>query len=159
MCDDLLGLLLPHLDGPIIEEAAEVGDWLRIDARPAAGSACCQGCGTESRRVHGRYRRRLADLAVGGRAVTVMLVVCRFRCESSGCSRRTFAEQVDGLTYRYGRRAFLQREALEAIGLSLAGKASARLAVRLGLTAAANTLLRLADALPPGLPKGQLARC
>ncbi|MGN9791127.1 transposase family protein [Streptomyces sp. OZ13] len=31
--------------------------------------AVCPGCGTASSRVHGRYRRRPADLAVPGREV------------------------------------------------------------------------------------------
>jgi hypothetical protein len=148
---DLLGLLLPHLTGLIIDDVTEVGDLLRIDACSAADDASCPDCATESERVHDRYRRRLADLAVGGRRAIVMLVVRRFRCESASCPRWTFAEQIDGLTYRHGRRSVLQRRALEAIGLSLASKAGARLASRLGLTAAANTLLRLVDALPePG---------
>ncbi len=149
-----MGLLLPHLDGLVVDGVVEVGERLRIEARTVTAGAPCPGCAIVSGRVHDRYRRRLADLAVGGRGVTVMLVVRRFRCENPACRRWTFVEQVEGLTYRHGRRSLLQRSALEAIGLSLAGKAGARLAARLGLTAAANTLLRLVDALPdPGLER------
>ncbi|MFD5438399.1 ISL3 family transposase [Kitasatospora sp. NPDC127067] len=101
--------------------------------------------------MHDRYRRRLADTAAGGRPVAIWLLVRRFRCLVSACPRRTFAEQIKGLTYRYGRRSVLQRSVLEAVSLALAGRAGARLAKTLGATVNGNTLLRLLRALPaPG---------
>jgi hypothetical protein len=57
-----------------------------------------------SGRVHSRYARRLADVAIGGRRVMIRLSVRRFLCASLGCARTTFAEQVDGPTSWYARR-------------------------------------------------------
>ncbi|WP_239311022.1 hypothetical protein [Frankia sp. Cj3] len=34
--------------------------------------------------MHGRYRRRLVDVALGGAGVVVELVVRRFRCSTPG---------------------------------------------------------------------------
>ncbi|MGW3826387.1 hypothetical protein ACWEAF_29825 [Streptomyces sp. NPDC005071] len=48
--------------------------------------------------MHSRYTRTLAGLAVGGRPVSIGLSVRRLFCDSPHCGRRTFAEQVDGLT-------------------------------------------------------------
>jgi transposase len=39
-----------------------------------------------SGRVHSRYSRRLADAAIGGRQVEILLAVRRFFCPASGCS-------------------------------------------------------------------------
>nr|WP_306948813.1 transposase family protein [Streptomyces sp. B4I13] len=64
--------------------------------------AACPACGTLSARVHSRYVRRLADGAVGGRPVLIALQVRRFRCGERACEQATFAEQVDGLTFRHG---------------------------------------------------------
>ncbi|MFG2142595.1 transposase family protein [Streptomyces sp. NPDC048696] len=47
--------------------------------------------GTDSRRVHSRYQRRLADATVGGRPVVVELSVRRLFCDAAHCPRRTFA--------------------------------------------------------------------
>ncbi|MDT3397674.1 transposase family protein [Streptomyces sp. B1866] len=44
-------------------------DAVAVAARAAGREAVCPCCGTASGRVHGRYRRRLADLAVAGRKV------------------------------------------------------------------------------------------
>jgi transposase len=82
LCDQTLKLLLPQLSGLVVEEvrAAETG--LRITARTASEQACCPDCGVGSARVHDRYQRRIADLAVGGRAATIALAVRRFRCQT-----------------------------------------------------------------------------
>jgi len=89
--------------------------------------------------VHRRYRRRLADAAVGGRRVVIVLRVRLLVCQDRGCSVRRFAEQVAGLTAPRARRSSGLRAALEAIGLALAGRAAVRLAARLGLSASRTT--------------------
>ncbi len=76
------------------------------------------------------------------------LEVRRFFCEHLDCQARTFTEQPTGLTTRYARRTPLLRTLLEQVALALAGRASARLASRLGLPASRDTLLRLLRALP-----------
>jgi len=102
--------------------------------------------------VHSRYQRRLADAAIGGRRLVLRLRVRRFFCDRPGCSARTFAEQIPGLTTRYARRSPLLYKLLEAIGLALAGRAGARLAHILGVKISRSTLLRLLRALPEPEP-------
>lgn len=121
---------------------------VEIWGRVAAPTACCQSCGTVTSRVHSRYQRHLDDTAVAGQPVVIHLTVRRFFCPAAGCSRRTFAEQVPGLTWRYGRRTPVAGRVLEAIGLALGGRAGARLATAAGIAAGRATLLRLVRALP-----------
>jgi transposase len=98
--------------------------------------------------VHSHYERRLADTAVAGRAVVIQLRVRRFFCPDGGCGKRTFAEQVPGLTIRYGRVSTALREVLRAIALALGGRAGARLASRLAAEVNRMTLIRLLRGLP-----------
>ncbi|MDF3142793.1 ISL3 family transposase [Streptomyces sp. T21Q-yed] len=105
-------------------------------------------CGQSSARVHGRYVRRLRDVAVGGLGVVIELCVRRFRCENTACTAVTFAEQIVGLTTPHSRQAPLLRGLLTRIGLALAGRAGARLAAAVGITVGKDTLLRLVRALP-----------
>jgi transposase len=132
----------------MVEGIEEVGGSVRIWAHSRAVAACCPGCGGESARVHSRYERTLSDAAVAGRRVEIRLRVRRFLCDREDCGMRTFAEQVAGLTMRYARCTVLLRGMLESIGLALAGRAGARLATALGLSATRSTLLRLIRALP-----------
>jgi transposase len=143
-----LGVLLPHLAGVIVEGAELAAAWLCIWARPRAEEAACPECGTASARVHSRYGRRLADVAIGGRRVMIRLRVRRFFCGVPDCPRTTFAEQVDGLTSRYARRTPPLAAMLGAVALALAGRAGARLVSVLGMPAGRSSLLRLIKAMP-----------
>lgn len=87
----------------------------------------CPDCGRASARTHSRYGRTLADVAVGGRPVVIQLSVRRLFCDGPGCDRRTFAEQVEGLTVRYQRRSPLLQHLVEMAGVLLAGRGGARL--------------------------------
>jgi transposase len=98
--------------------------------------------------VHSRYQRRLADLALGGRRLVIVLSVRRLFCNHQACQQRTFAEQIPGLTIRYGRRTPLLRAVLEQVAVALAGRAGARLAGTLQAKTSRSTLLRLLLALP-----------
>jgi transposase len=143
-----LGVLLPHLAGVIVEEVTAAAGLLLVTARARAPEAACPGCGTVSRRVHSRYCRTLADAAVGGRPAAIVLAVRRFFCAAPGCPRKTFAEQVDGLTVRYARKTPLLAGMLGSIAAALAGRAGSRLASGLGVSASRQVLLRLVMAAP-----------
>ena len=159
-----LGVLLPHLAGVIVEEVAVAAGLLLVMARAGAPEAACPKCGTVSGRVHSRYSRRLADAAIGGRQVEILLAVRRFFCPAPGCTRRTFAEQVDGLTVRYARKTPLLAGVLGSIAVALAGRAGSRLAAGLGVPASRQVLLRLVMAAPdprsrqPAGPRGRRLR-
>ncbi len=72
----------------------------------------------------------------------------RFLCANPDCAAVTFAEQVEGLTSRRARRTPLLARTLTVIALALAGRAGARLAGVLDLTAGRSSMLRLVMAQP-----------
>ncbi len=78
----------------------------------------------------------------------ICLSVRRFFCPDAACEKTTFAEQVPGLTVRYGRRSASLTGALQAIALALGGRAGARLSARLAAGVSRTTLIRLIRALP-----------
>ncbi|MFI8308918.1 ISL3 family transposase [Streptomyces sp. NPDC085927] len=121
---------------------------VHIVARTLDGNVSCPDCALPSDRVHSCYERRLADTPVGDRPVLIELTVRRLYCDNARCGRRTFVEQVEGLTFRYGRRTSVSRRLLEAVTVALAGRAGARPAVMLHSTVSRTTLLRLLMALP-----------
>jgi transposase len=98
--------------------------------------------------VHSRYERKLADTASGGLEVLIHLQARRFSCRNGACVKATFAEQVPGLTVRYGRRTCGLDGVLQAVAMALGGRAGARLSGRLACSASRSTLLRLIRAAP-----------
>lgn len=126
---------------------------VRVDVRCTAAGASCPGCGAWSDRVHGSYLRFPADVPSAGRSVVLQLRVRRFTCQNAECGRRTFVEQIPGLTRRNGQRTERLRSTLAAIGLALAGRAGARLADVVGVPVSRSTVLRLVEELPePEVP-------
>ncbi|MFG2594324.1 ISL3 family transposase [Streptomyces sp. NPDC048438] len=139
--------LFPYLSALLIEEVERRPDKVVLRTRVRAASGSCR-CGQSSARVHGRYVRKLRDVAVGGLGVVIELRIRRFRCENTACTAVTFAEQIVGLTTPHSRQTPLLRGVLTRIGLALAGRAGARLASEVGITVGKDTLLRLVRALP-----------
>ncbi|WP_369387370.1 ISL3 family transposase [Streptomyces sp. CG1] len=132
-----------------MEQVVVESGGLRVTARTRDDSSLpCPDCGTTSGRVHSRHQRHLADAAVGGRPVVIELTVRRLFCDTRECRRRTFAEQVDGMTIRYGRYTSLLLGMSQAVGLALAGSAGARLLRMLNVVVSRVTLLSLVLALP-----------
>jgi hypothetical protein len=80
--------------------------------------------------------------------VVIDLSVRRIFCDNPECPRSSFAEQVPGLTLRYGRRTPGLQRVLEKIALALAGRAGARLALILGAVVSRVTLISLVMRLP-----------
>jgi hypothetical protein len=87
-CDQGLYLLFPHLDGLEVDRVQDAGNGVLITARSRAAEAACHRCGLSSAQVNSRYRRRLDDLAAGGRPVMIDLEVRRFFCSSPQCKLR-----------------------------------------------------------------------
>lgn len=119
-----------------------------VTARGRIEGASCPSCGRWSTRVHDRYQRLLVDGGVDGRGVRIRLTVRRFRCLDPACAAATFAEQVEGLTRPYARFTDAVEPTLVTIGMALAGRAGARLALRLGTKVSRMTLLRRVRAVP-----------
>ncbi|MFD8594994.1 ISL3 family transposase [Kitasatospora sp. NPDC059646] len=145
---DLLAVLFPQFALLSVDLIRPVGRSVRVHARGRAPGAECPGCGRWSGRVHSGYERRVSDTAVSGQELLLHLRVRRFFCDTAGCGKRTFAEQIPGLTFRYGRCTVPLRKVREAVALALGGRAGARLAERLSAGIGRDALIRLIRALP-----------
>lgn len=150
ICAVISGFLksvLPHLSNVVVEFVERSAGALVLRARSRARRGRCPQCGAPSGRVHGRYMRRLADPALGGCAVVIELLVRRFKCVSEACPAVTFAEQIEDDPAARAAHTAVAAAPRQARGGARA-RPAARLARRLGLPVAKDTLLRLVRALP-----------
>jgi transposase len=119
-----------------------------------APTAACPRCGTESDRLHSRYRRTVADLPCQDRPLILRLVVRRSRCGQSDCPQSVFCERLAGLLKANARSTLRLAGAHRSIGFALGGETGHRLAAELDMPTSADTLLRrvkeaLGDFGPP----------
>ncbi|MFF7476826.1 ISL3 family transposase [Streptomyces sp. NPDC008092] len=78
----------------------------------------------------------------------IVLEVRRFVCVNAKCGQKTFAEQIPGFTSAYARCTDRLGTLLNVIALALAGRAGARMAAALGITAGRMGLLERVRAMP-----------
>jgi transposase len=148
--------LLGAPEGSCLVRACLDVEQLTVHLAITAPTAACPVCGSDARRVRGRYTRRLDDLPCLGRRVRLCVVVRRFVCPKSDFPRRIFAERLPGFAAPRARTTDRLRQAQADIGSSLGGEAGSRLAARMGMTTSPDTLLRRVKRLknnPAGPPR------
>ena len=135
--------MVPHLADLAVERVSAAGRSVRVRARACVGDAACPGCGV----VRGEYTAVISgSLLIRPAAARKCSLNCRprrFSCRNEACGKATFAEQVPGLTVRYGRRTCGLQAVLLAVALALGGRAGVRLTGRLSCAVSRSTLLRL----------------
>ena len=96
-------VIIPRLSQPLAAVGKRITSWdddgerLLVEAGSLVRRAACPRCLKKSSRLHGRYRRGVADSACFGRPVTLNVEVRRFKCVTRGCPQRTFSERIDPL--------------------------------------------------------------
>ena len=130
--------------GFVVESASFEGDKIVIAVRASGSAGRCPSCGTSSRRVHSRYRRRVTDLPLSGRIVHLQVIARRFRCDAVLCGRQIFTERfADGVLAPSSRRTARLDSIVHHLGLALGGRPAAGFAKRLMLPVSKDTLLRV----------------
>ncbi|MFI6463134.1 ISL3 family transposase [Streptomyces sp. NPDC050538] len=124
-----------------VRQVVAVDDDLIIDAAGCGPPGRCPQCERPATRVHSRYWRRIAGLPVGRHTMIVRLSVRRFFCDQRQCRRRTFAEQVEGLTEPRRRCSAALRSAMKAVAVELGGRPGQRLCAKLRLHGRRTALL------------------
>ena len=95
-----------------------------------------------SSRLHGHYRRPIADSPSFGRPVTLAVEIRRFKCINDCCAQRTFCECIEPLAVARQRRTLRLMQGVRALGYALGGQAGARLGWQLGMPVSGPTVLR-----------------
>lgn len=117
-------MVLDILAGMLRAVGKRVMDWNWVGSRLVKGanstvrSVSCPSCGRRSRRIHGHYRRLLAECPCLGYPVSIDMEMRRFQCRNRSCSRQTFAEQVPELALPRQRCTSKLAAARRSIALS-----------------------------------------
>jgi transposase len=116
-------------------------DRLVLHLEPLQRSVACPVCGTRSRRVHSRYRRKPWDVPWGRWPVQLVVYARRFFCDVPTCTRRIFVEPFPQVLARYARQTERLRRVLLELAHATSAEMAARLAPWLGYRVSADVLL------------------
>jgi transposase len=140
--DDLCAHLLPP-DARITFQSLIINaPRLILVAAMISTHSTCPDCHQPTHRIHGHYRRTLADLPWATAPIELRVIVRRFRCCTCTCRRQTFAERLPTVAPRYARTTTRLTTTQVNTGLVLGGAAGARHLSRHGVPGSRNTLLR-----------------
>lgn len=135
-----LSQLLPDHFLPIRQKVSPTSIQIDVLATPSTG--ICSACQTPSSKVHSFYKRRLADLPISGKPVTLQLYLRKFFCTNSACPRKIFAQALSAMK-PYARRLNRAEQQLREITLQTGARPAARLCQLTGYYVSHSTLLRI----------------
>ena len=141
-------IIIPGLSQPLEAAGKRITSWtedsdgLTVQADSTVRGATCPRCSKRSSRLHGYYRRCLADSPCFNAPVTLAIEIRRFKCVNRCCSQRTFSERIDSLAVARRHRTLRLMERVRALGYALGGQAAARLGGKLGMPVSGPTILR-----------------
>jgi transposase len=135
-------------DGLEVAETSVIGPVLTLSLVATAPTAMCPLCDQESQHIRSSYTRYVADVPSAGRQVQLVLRVRKFRCDTTDCPRRIFAERLTPFIEPWARMTTRLSQTIEAIGLATSGELGSRFAPRLGIVASPTTILRRTMSLP-----------
>jgi transposase len=142
--------LLPRLarDHLSVTDLVLTSGLIGVAIASTAPTSPCPVCDRLSDRVHGRYRRTLADLPAGGRRLLLVVSLRKFVCRSAGCPRHIFCERLPELAAPHARSTDRLAGLHRLIGLALGGEPGSRLAEELAAPTSGDTILRRVKATP-----------
>lgn len=144
----VLATLLPHLHGFQFDTYVVDTHGMTLHLTTTTPTMPCSLCGAASAAVHSRYTRMLADLPLGERCVRLQVQVRRFFCRNAACGRQIFCERIPSVAAAYRRQTDGLYATLQQLGLTLGGKAGARLATTLHMPTSWMTVLRRVGTIP-----------
>ncbi|MFD3549797.1 ISL3 family transposase [Streptomyces sp. NPDC058655] len=145
--ESLRDVLFPGLNVVVRQVTVADGNVI-VDAACCGPPGPCPLCQHPAARVHSRYWRHIAGLPASGRQMVVRLRVRRFFCDQSQCRRRTYVEQVAGLTEPRRRTSTAARSAMRSIAVELGGRPGQRLCEKLRIHGRRAALLGQLTAQP-----------
>lgn len=143
-------VLFPEVDVELERLSADQ-DLLLVEVAACGPPTRCPHCASLGIRIHSTYWRTLAERPLAGRRLAIRLRVRRFFCDCGHCPKRTFVEQVRGLSERHMRASTGLKQWLRAVATELGGRPGERLCRKLSIAAGRTRLLTLLEA--PEVPE------
>jgi hypothetical protein len=132
----------------LIDEIQITENGLLIAVIATHPTSCCPLCSEASDSIQSHYRRVLRDAPCAGRPVRLVLSIRKFYCRNPYCPRKVFAERFPAFVEPWARITIRSCQQITSIGLATCGKGGVRLAARLGIPTARQTILRRIMDLP-----------
>lgn len=126
-----------------IQEISETNEKIIIELESQTKQGICPCCGTVSQSCHGTYVRKVQDLPMMGKAVTLQIKAYEYNCEELDCETVSFAETIDGFLDHYSRKTKRLADLICVIALETSCEGCSRICKAMNITISPDSVIRL----------------
>lgn len=122
---------------------SETKEKIIIELESQTKQGACPCCGIVSAQYHGTYVRKVQDLPMMGKSVTLQIKAYEYNCEEPDCEVVSFAETIDGFLNHYSRKTERLSELICAIALETSCEGCSRICKAMNITISPDSVIRL----------------
>ena len=122
---------------------SETKEKIIIELESQTKQGACPCCGIVSAQYHGTYVRKVQDLPMMGKSVTLQIKAYEYNCEEPDCEVVSFAETIDGFLNHYSRKTERLAELICAIALETSCEGCSRICKAMNITISPDSVIRL----------------
>ncbi len=122
---------------------SETKEKIIIELESQTKQGTCPCCGVVSAQYHGTYVRKVQDLPMMGKSVTLQIKAYEYNCEEPDCEVVSFAETIDGFLNHYSRKTERLSELICAIALETSCEGCSRICKAMNITISPDSVIRL----------------
>jgi len=126
-----------------IKNIRESGDQIEIEMKSRKHSAKCPGCGEEGDRYHAVYERRVQDLPILGKNVTLKIASYDYYCANANCEVRSYAEDYDEFIGRSARMTSRLESFIRILALETSCEGASYICGEMGIRVSGDTIIRM----------------
>lgn len=126
-----------------ITEISEIEEKIVIELESRTKQGACPCCGVVSARYHGTYVRKVQDLPMMRKAVTLQIKAYEYNCEDPDCEVVSFAETIDGFLNHYSRKTERLADLICTIALETSCEGCSRICKAMNITISPDSVIRL----------------
>jgi transposase len=126
-----------------ITEISETEEKIVIELESRTKQGACPCCGVVSARYHGTYVRKVQDLPMMRKAVTLQIKAYEYNCEDPDCEVVSFAETIDGFLNHYSRKTERLADLICTIALETSCEGCSRICKAMNITISPDSVIRL----------------
>ncbi len=130
-------------DNITIKDHKITEDTINLTLKSVTRESLCHKCKCTSKNYHSTYIRKINDLSILGKYVSLEVTAYRYYCINDKCNIKVFAEELEGFTGRYRRKTERLEQLIITIASHTSCEGAARICKQMGINISGDSIIRL----------------
>lgn len=126
-----------------IKSVDSTNERINIKMKSQTHSCVCRKCGQTTAHYHGTYTRKVQDLPILGKNVSLEITSYEYRCENPLCDATSLVEDFDGFLSYYSRMTERCEDFICMLALETSCEGAIRICKSMGIKTSGDSIIRL----------------